>query len=187
MAQFEPAIAKTLEHEGGYNDNPITGEVVNHGITVWTLRRLYGGGGPFLKNVPNSEPATQYEKDYIRTMTPAWAEDFYGGHFWHPYHFADLQSQPLADKVFDVGVNIGPNKAIRRLQEAHNLLVHDSLEIACDGILGPLSIAAINKDSEPQLLAAFRNTVAAYYRGIVAINPEQAGQLDGWLARLAKP
>ncbi len=34
MADFQPAVTITLQHEGGFFHNTVTGEIVNHGVTL---------------------------------------------------------------------------------------------------------------------------------------------------------
>jgi lysozyme family protein len=161
MAEFLPAVTITLQHEGGFFHNPVTGEIVNHGIT--------------LKFVRSSGYQPDADEAFIQSLTAAGASAIYRTYFWDRAHIGSIDDQSLANKTFDLSVNMGPS-ALKLLQSA--------AQCAADGILGPISIAQINALDPLQLLAQFKNLAAQRYRQIAADNPELAGDLTGWLARL---
>ena len=172
MADFDPAVQLTLRHEGGFFHNPITGEVVNHGITLAFVR--------------DSGFNTAADETFIRNLTTQQAQDIYRKYFWDRYGIGAIADQDLAGKVFDLTVNMGPGGTAR--QGALTLVqkaVNDcGGTCAVDGILGPLSIAQINALDPVRLLTAYRQRAKARYRRIAAANPNLAGNLGGWLARL---
>jgi lysozyme family protein len=55
--------------------------------------------------------------------------------------------------------------------------------IAEDGIIGPVTLAAINKADPTDLLAALKSEAAGFYRLIAQVNPSQQKFIDGWLNR----
>lgn len=174
MADFDVAVAKTLANEGGFSINPTTGEVSNHGITVWFLRSvgILSGSGS----------ATAYEIQYVRDLTVPAATNLYRQYFWNE-GFYNLDSQQLANKAFDLAVNMGVGSAVKLLQRALNELNADSCEV--DGVLGKVTAAACNSADENVLYTAFISQADSMYRQI-AKNPSLAPDLQGWLNRLHK-
>lgn len=161
MADFEPAVTITLQHEGGFYHNPVTGEIVNHGIT--------------LKFVQSSRYRPNADEAFIQNLTTAEASAIYQTYFWNANHIGSINDQNLANKVFDLTVNMGP-AALKLLQSAVNC--------AADGVLGPISIAQINARDPVELLAEYKQLAARRYTEIAQGNQELAGDLTGWLARL---
>jgi lysozyme family protein len=161
MADFEPAVTITLQHEGGFYHNPVTGEIVNHGIT---LKFVQGSGYK-----PDADEA------FIQNLSTAQATAIYETYFWNANHLGSINDQSLANKVFDLTVNMGPS-ALKLLQSAVNC--------AADGVLGPISIAQINARDPLELLAQYKALATQRYTQIATGNPQLAGDLTGWLARL---
>ncbi len=92
---FERAMARLLGDEGGYVDNPADpGGETKFGIT----KREY----------PNLD---------IAALTPATAAAIYYRDWWQRYGYGDLPG-PIAVKLFDLAVNIGPDHAARCIQPA---------------------------------------------------------------------
>ena len=86
-----------------------------------------------------------------------------------------IDDQCLANKVFDLTVNMGP-AALKLLQS--------TVQCAKDGVLGPISITQINARDPVELLAQYKELAARRYTQIAAGNPQLAGDLTGWLSRL---
>jgi lysozyme family protein len=92
----------------------------------------------------------------------------------------DFASSDLAEKVFDLAVNMGTNKAHLLLQRALRAVGNPVKE---DGILGKITLTAVNSANERELLAALRSEAAGYYRSIVTKNSSQNKFINGWLKR----
>jgi len=172
MAEFEPAVAVTMRNEGGFFHNPVTGEIVNHGVT--------------LKFVRNSGYKPDAGEDYIRNLSASEAAQIYRTYFWDRYHLGSINDQDLASKAFDLTVNMGPGTAghpgaLTLLQSAVNACRGECI---VDGLLGPQSITQINALDPATLLDRYKQLAAARYTAIAQGNPELAGDLSGWLARL---
>lgn len=166
MADFQPALALTLQHEGGFYHNPTTGEIVNHGIT--------------LKFVQTSGYKPDADEDFIRNLSVAEASQVYQTYFWNQNHLGSINDQNLANKAFDLTVNMGP-AALKLLQSAVNAC---GGQCPVDGVIGPRSIAQINALDPVKLLAEFKQLAAARYQSIAQGNTQLAGDLTGWLSRL---
>jgi lysozyme family protein len=165
MADFAPAVQLTLQHEGGFFHNPVTGEVVNHGIT--------------LKFAQTFNPAA--DEAFIQNLTVQQASDIYRKFFWDAHNIGAIDDQDLANKVFDLTVNMGPGGGLTLLQQAVN---DCGGSCAVDGKLGPISIGQINALDPAKLLAAYRQRAAQRYQAIAANDSSLAADLTGWLARL---
>lgn len=169
MANFLPALTKTLIHEGGFFHNLKTGEVVNRGITLATLRSI-----GVLKT---TGPTLQSDIEFVRSLTEEETADIYEQEYWGPLKLENVTSQDVANKVFDLGVNMGVGGAARLLQI--------SAHVPADGIIGPKTIKAVNDCDPTVLLAEIREHAGERYHEIAAANPLLAGNLKGWLSRLA--
>jgi lysozyme family protein len=172
MADFEQAVALTLQNEGGFFHNPVTGEIVNHGVT--------------LKFVLSSGYKPDAEEDFIRNLNVTEASQIYKTYFWDCHHLGSINDQDLANKVFDLTVNMGPGGKVR----PGALTLLQAAVKACggqctvDGVLGPISIGQINALNAAALLAQYKQLVAQRYTAIADGNTELAGDLTGWLSRL---
>jgi len=166
MADFQPAVSITLQNEGGFFHNQVTGEIVNHGVT--------------LQFVQSSGYKRDADEDFIRNLSVEEASTIYRTYFWDRYHIGSINDQSLANKTFDLTVNMGP-VALKILQSAVNACGSQCAE---DGILGPISIGAINGIDPASLLAQYKTLAAQHYQQIAAANTKLAGDLSGWLSRL---
>jgi lysozyme family protein len=100
--------------------------------------------------------------------------------FWEQQLYEQIESDKIAEKIFDFAVNIGTNNAHIVLQRALRAVGNPVKE---DGILGKITLIAINSSNEKALLAALRSEAAGYYRGIVSKNTNQNKFIEGWLRR----
>jgi len=159
---FERAIARLLGDEGGYADNPADpGGETKFGIT----RR-------------------EYPQLDIAALTRADAVAIYYRDWWQRYRYGELPG-PIAAKVFDLAVNIGPGHAVRCLQRALRACGRRVVE---DGALGNATIAAVVAANQLAMIAALRAEAAGYYRALAALERgRRAGGdrefLNGWLNR----
>lgn len=172
MAIFDPAVQLTLQHEGGFFHNPITGEIVNYGITL-----------SFVKGCGYCATA---DEQFIRNLTLEQAEEIYRQYFWNRFNLAQISDQQLANKAFDLTVNMGPGGsthegALTLLQRAVN---DCGGQCTVDGELGPHSISQINQLDPLRLLAAYKERAKGRYEEIAAANSNLASDLSGWLVRL---
>lgn len=158
MANFEPAFDWMIPHEGGYADDPMDpGGETKYGIS----RRAY----PDL-NIANLS---------LEDARAIYLRDYWGG---QPY--CRLASQPVANKVFDLAVNMGQAEAHKLLQRALN----DCGEhLVVDGELGELTLAAANRCDSQLLLEALRDQACRFYQLLVVRRPSSTKFLDGWLRR----
>lgn len=156
--RFEHAVSFVLSHEGGYsNDIDDAGGETKFGIS----KRSY----------PDID---------IKNLTLQKAKDIYKRDFWDPHLYKAIRDVNIATKVFDLSVNMGSKWGVHIVQRALRDTGQDMLE---DGILGPMTVAAINKADPTNLMTALKSQAARYYRILAATNPKREKFLKGWLNR----
>lgn len=159
---FQRAVTRLLGDEGGYVDNPADpGGETNFGI----CKRDY----------PDLD---------IAALTRPQAIAIYYRDWWQRYRYADLPG-PIAAKLFDLAVNVGPDHAGKCLQRALRACGRRMIE---DGVVGPVTAAAARAANQLALLAALRSEAAGYYRTLAALERGRrpGGDrefLEGWLNR----
>lgn len=104
---------------------------------------------------------------------------FYALHFWNGF-LGLLNSQDLANRVYDGGVNSGPGNAAIWLQKALGALGVTGVTV--DGHWGPITVAAANSAPQDALLDAFKAERVEFLRANCADNPA----LDALIARAMK-
>ena len=157
---FIQAVNFTLSEEGGYSNNPADpGEETKYGIS----KRSY----------PDLD---------IANLTKEQAIAIYYRDFWAPELYKDITYTPIAIKIFDLAVNMGPSTIHKLVQTTLNNIDPNN-NLTVDGILGPISIAAINKAQSITLLAQIKIAAANYYHIIASNNIKEAGFLYDWLKR----
>lgn len=118
-SNFERALSCVLKQEGGFVDHPADpGGATSLGITRATLARARG------------RPVSIAD---VKALTRAEAAAIYRRLYWDAV--AGDQLPPGLDlAVFDLAVNSGPARALRLLQRC--------LDVAQDGVLGPVTLGA---------------------------------------------
>lgn len=167
MSDARTAILITLDlaHEGGFQKNPKdranwTGGQVGVGTLVGT------NGGITALDMPGVD---------IEHLTTDQKIQYYLEHYWKPL-YSQLTSQPLANKLFDLGVLFGVGTAVKNLQLA--------LDLNMDGIFGPVTLARANAANQSLLLGTFQDEMKAHATAIAAANPNEAPALPGWIRRI---
>lgn len=96
--------------------------------------------------------------------------------YWTKCKAGLLNSQEVADKFFDLAVNMGMGTSAKILQQA--------VGTKADGIVGAETADAANSMDPEALLAKMRSLAADHYQALVDKNPDLARFLPGWLSRL---
>ncbi|ULJ66642.1 glycoside hydrolase family 108 protein [Wielerella bovis] len=152
---FNTFINRVLSHEGGYVNHPKDpGGETNWGVTKRTaLQNGYTGA--------------------MRNMTREQAIEIYRQAFWERYH-ADKMPDAVAFQFFDACINHGYGNAARMLQRAANVLD--------DGVIGPISLNAINTQPENDLLLKFNAERLMFYTKLGSFGVFG----KGWVRRVAE-
>jgi lysozyme family protein len=172
MADFKIAILKTLVHEGGYANNPVDpGGETYRGISRknwpnwagWTIIDGYKSNPSFPQILDSDEN--------LQTMII----EFYREGFWKDL-WSQINSQAIADKLFDLGVLFGVHTAVAILQTTAN--------ITADGIFGVNTLAAVNQADEASLLASYKANLVTHTFNLASANPSLRVFLRGWANRI---
>lgn len=165
-------IAATLSIEGGYVNHPADpGGETNMGITK-TVAVAHGYTGP-MRELPRDVATSIYYESYIVKpgLEPLIALD-----------------APVAEELYDTGVNMGPTKPARWFQQSIGALCGSP--IVADGKVGASTIAAYSacqarRGATPLCLAMLGSLDAKQrdeYERLVRVNPKLRVFLKGWLA-----
>lgn len=178
---IDTMLDELIGREGGYSDHPADrGGPTRWGVTE-QVARAYG-----------------YKGD-MKVLPRQTALDIYRQRYWLQPRFDQVAavSPPLAEELFDTGVNMGPAVAAKFLQHALNALnrqASDYPDIAEDGQIGAMTIAALKGYAAKRgaaglkvLIRAVDALQAARYMEIAAKNPSQEAFLYGWLLNRTGP
>jgi lysozyme family protein len=134
-SKFLKAFEYLIYHEGGYSKNSAdAGGETKYGIS----KRSY----PHLD---------------IKKLTPDQARQIYFVDFWLKAKCEQIDDENISTKFFDLCVNMGIAQAVKLIQRA---LRSTGISVIEDGIIGPVTLAAINKVDSTDLLAALKSEAA---------------------------
>lgn len=140
---FEQSLALVLKHEGGWVDHPKDpGGETNMGVTKkvweeWTGKPVAPGG---MKGLTVADVTPLYRKKY-----------------WDAIKGDDLP-EGVDYAMFDFAVNSGPVRAIRMVQEI--------VGVTADGVIGPKTLAAIDRQDPRDLAAKICDKRMEFLRGL---------------------
>jgi lysozyme family protein len=163
MADFKPAFLFTLQHEDSTRSGKVTEDAGG--------RTRFGIAERFHPDLPE-EFFTGPPEDAL-----AEAEKIEEREYWDTLRLGEVENQNVANKLFDMSVNMGVRQAAVYAQRAVN---SQSQQLTEDGNIGPKTLAAMNAQTFYGLLCQFS---AWHYRHIATNNPAQAVNLAGWLKR----
>lgn len=162
MADFGLFINKLLRLEGGYVNHPNDkGGCTCKGITLPVFRGVYGAG---------------YSCDDLKEITDSQVEHIYKTQYWDICRADEIRNSQIANLLVDFAVNSGCRTAVKTIQK-----IVGTTE---DGIMGKITLGAINSKSPKQVFDELMQHRIDYYNDIVEKNPNQRVFLKGWLNRL---
>ncbi len=173
--EFNKAFNSVIAIEGGFSDDPTDrGGQTKFGITERVARA--NGYTGLMKNFTIDNAKLIYKTQYWDTLSL----DKIGA-----------LSSEVAHEMFDTGVNMGINWAGRFLQRGLNALnrnEQDWADLAVDGIVGPMTIAALRSlierrsvDGEKVLLRLMNAFQATRYVEIAENDKTQEKYTFGWV------
>lgn len=168
MADFSIAYKKTIKHEGGYANNPLD----KGGETYKGIARNYHPswqGWKYIDSIANKKQGAIF----ANIALDAAIFEFYLKYFWDKNQLGSVNSQAVADSIFDWAVNSGG--AIKEIQRL--------LNITADGIVGKQTITAINLQPAKNLLSWIYSARKKYYEKGVDNGWFSSVFLDGLLKR----
>lgn len=162
MADHKKLIPIIKKWEGGFANHPNDkGGATNSGITLTTFRQYFGKN----KTVNDLKRMTEWQWEYI----------FKRG-FWDRYQADSIVNQSVANLLVDY-VWASGIYGIKYPQQV--------LGVTADGIIGPVTLAAINEyPDQEELFNKLWNRRKEHFNAIVRKNPSQKVFLRGWLNRL---
>jgi len=172
MADPKIAIAITLQHEGGFQDDVDdpgnwTGGVKGSGELKGTKFGISAHEFPDLdiKNLTEDQAIQAYIHGRLPQVPP----------YWHPL-YSQIVNQVEANKIFDLGFLFGPGTVIKYAQGL--------LKLAEDGVFGPHTLAALNDADVYTFLSAFKAVLVSHAIGIANARPAERKDLAGWITRI---
>lgn len=161
MADFKTAFLFTLQHEDSTRSGKVTIDAGG--------RTRFGIAEKFHPDLPE-EFFTGPAEDAL-----AEAEKLEEREYWDRMRLTEVESQNVANKLFDMGINMGVRQAAVYAQRAAH--------VVDDGVIGGKTLAAINDADPMAYYQALCDLSVAHYRHVAAVNPSQAVNLAGWMKR----
>jgi lysozyme family protein len=164
VADYQPFVERMIgRYEGGYGwDKSDPGGPTKYGITCYDLAE-------FMHEKMDSMARWA---PIVKAMTLATADQIYQQKYAVQCDFNDLMAG--ADcTVFDFGVNSGSSRAIKYAQAI--------VGVAVDGIMGPITLAAINAYDPTQFINSLCNNRLSFLKSLSTWS--RFGK--GWSARVA--
>lgn len=159
------AIQKTLVHEGGFQNNANDhanwssghigeGELIGtkFGITALDLP------GVSIKDLTEDQAIAYYQEHYIKSG------------------YAQIESQFVGEKLFDLGVLFGVRVAVGIMQAA--------LGITTDGVFGPTTLQSVNSTEPASLYNSYKAAMVTHAINVATANPAEREFLTGWIRRI---
>jgi lysozyme family protein len=188
MANFDEAYLITMNIEGGWdNDSVDKGKETYKGIS----RKFHPSwsGWSIIDNLKLKPgfPNTAYSNDNLNSKV----KEFYKITFWDINSLSEIQSQVVANELFDIGVNMGTPKAAKFLQTSLNVLNKNGAtypNVAEDGKMGAGTLKAfkicINSVGEDVIYKILNILQGQFYIDIMLHDPSQEKFALGWLKRV---
>lgn len=162
MAKAELLMPKILQWEGGFVDDPLdAGGATNKGVTLTTFRQFYGRDATVeqLKNITDKQ----------------WLHIFRSG-YWDKWKADHIANQSIADIVVDWAWCSGVKASIREVQRL--------LGVSDDGIVGKITLDAVNSANQQELFTDIKIERIAFVEDIIRRKPNQIKFLRGWKNRI---
>jgi len=153
MADFESAFAFVISHEGEYVNHP------------------QDPGGETKYGISKR----QYPDLDIKNLTLRQAREIYYNDYWQIIKGNHIDNQEIAEQIFDFAVNAGVRRAIKYAQRVCGA--------EADGIMGPITLKAINEILPEMFLNFYRLARIHYYFRLSRFTSYRTF-LYGWLKRV---
>ena len=182
MADIKQALSIlwTLE----FNNNPKKAMEHNDDESGWTYKGIYQTANPTWEGWKIiRQKMQQYNGDmklvgdilYDNPRLEELVEHLYKREYWNKMKLDELGSQHIANEMFIFGVNTHPITAIKLAQRI--------VGATQDGIIGKVTIGALNRFDEGVFSETFDILEKEHYQKIVIAKPEKQIYLDGWRNR----
>ena len=181
MAKIEEALDIMYRLEFSNENNVLEKNATEDG---WTFMGVYQGAFPNLdlwKII--RQKMQQYNGDmklvgsmlYNNATVREMIQAFYKKEFWDKARLDEVVSQQIANEIFVAGVNMGMKKAV--------MLAQKLVGVPADGVMGPKTLAAINKFDDVAFDEMYDVLETEHYERIIANNPSKRIYAKGWRNR----
>jgi len=167
MADFEKAYKRTLKNEGGYSLIKVPGD--KGGETYAGISKVYH---------PTWEGWRYINSDFSNDKIHALVYSFYREEFWNKIKGNYFLNQSVAESLYDFAVNVGYSRAVKLTQ----IVVGTKR----DGIIGPVTIKAINDKKPGVFNTRFTLLKILFYANLVERDKRQRKFFYGWVNRALK-
>lgn len=176
MKTIDQLLEELLQREGGYVNNPDD------------------RGGPTMFGITEAVARANEYRGAMSALPVDFAKSIYKRIYWERPHLDQVAAiVPLVgEKLFDIGVNMGPTVGVTFLQRALTALnrgASDYPDLNPDGRIGPATMEALNafiakrkNGGETVLMHALDALQGERYIRLAERNPKQETFLYGWLA-----
>jgi|GEM_PF-262461 len=145
---FDSCLTLVLGAEGGFVDDPRDrGGATKYGITQETLAAWRR----------SRDPGAIVNADHVRELKIEEAKEIYRSRYWNVLRCDDLP-KGVDLLVFDLGVNAGPARSAKILQ--------DVLGVEQDGSIGPVTLNGLNTCAPDKIIREFSVKRLEFYRSL---------------------
>ena len=168
MAQFEPAFDKMLANEGGYKLVNVQGD--SGGETYAGIARNYHNTWSGWSYIDSNDLSNPQLQELVKT--------FYKSNFWDTVSGDQINSNQIADSIFDFAVNAGVSTSAK--------IAQGIVGAGMDGKIGPITLGKLNSYDEEKFILKFALAKVSRYAQICNKNNSQTKFLLGWVNRALK-
>jgi lysozyme family protein len=173
MADFEKAFELVIKNEGGYvNDPDDPGGETYKGVARNRNPAWSGWINVDLLKQGRGFPANCEADTALQTAV----KELYQVNYWHKVRGDQIDSQAIAQSVFDFGVNAGPITSAKLAQYVCGA--------KSDGVIGKKTLVKLNEMNEALFLSQFALAKLARYVNICKRNPTSRKYFYGWSKRI---
>ena len=156
MANFNEIIEKILKSEGGYiNDPDDSGGETKYGIS----KRAYPDVD--IAGLTIDDAKLIYKRDYWTAINGDW-----------------IESDGVAEQIFDMAVNAGVKRATELAQKITGAYI--------DGIFGEQTLQAVNVFNKSKFIDLYKLARIKYYLAICKTTKINRKFLYGWIKRVVE-
>ena len=166
MAEVNRLVPHLLKWDGGFvNDPDDLGGATNKGVTLKTYKAFCRRKGYQVPTVERLKNLTDEQfAEILKTM------------YWDACRADSIQSQGVANAIVDWAWNSGTATAAKEIQKV--------LGVKADGIIGNITLSAINSQSPLPLFGRIKTARIKYIERICESRPENRKFYRGWMNRI---
>lgn len=125
----------------------------------------------------------QYPDLDIANLSEADAYTLFEDDFWRKYRIGEIENQGIANQVFLLFIHMNPLHAAMIAQAAINACGRGIVTVKPDGVMGTLTIRALNSLADGWLSNRIRIETIHYYFQLTEHDKSQLKYFRGWVRR----